>query len=59
MFDGIPSKLKMKTIEARTRRRDNAYNAWLEPAETMEFGAGEKLDRYTLLCSLIIALGNP
>jgi hypothetical protein len=32
---------------------------WLEPAETMEFGAGEKLDRYTLLCSLIIALGNP
>lgn len=32
---------------------------WLEPNETMEFGAGEKLDRYTLLCSLIIALGNP
>jgi hypothetical protein len=32
---------------------------WLEPAETIEFAAGEKLDRYTLLCSLIIALGNP
>ena len=30
VFDGIPSKLKMKTIEARTRRRDTAYNAWLE-----------------------------
>ncbi|MEM0154600.1 MAG: flap structure-specific endonuclease, partial [Methanothrix sp.] len=30
VFDGIPSKLKMKTIEARTRRRDEAYNAWLE-----------------------------
>ncbi len=32
---------------------------WLEPSETMEFGAGEKLDRYTLLCSILIALGNP
>jgi hypothetical protein len=32
---------------------------WLEPSETLEFGAGEKLDRYTLLCSLLIALGNP
>lgn len=32
---------------------------WLEPSDTMEFGAGEKLDRYILLCSLIIALGNP
>jgi len=30
VFDGIPSKLKMKTIEARTRRRDEAYNAWME-----------------------------
>ncbi|MCL5679848.1 MAG: flap endonuclease-1 [Candidatus Marsarchaeota archaeon] len=30
VFDGVPSKLKMKTIEARTRRRDDAYNAWLE-----------------------------
>jgi flap endonuclease-1 len=30
VFDGIPSKLKMKTIEARTKRRDEAYNSWLE-----------------------------
>ncbi|MCL4388012.1 flap endonuclease-1 [Candidatus Marsarchaeota archaeon] len=30
VFDGIPSKLKMKTIEARTKRRDEAYSAWLE-----------------------------
>jgi len=30
IFDGIPSKLKMKTIEARTRRRDDAYKAWME-----------------------------
>lgn len=30
VFDGIPSKLKMKTIEARTKRRDDAYDAWME-----------------------------
>ncbi|MCL5404526.1 MAG: hypothetical protein M1125_01645 [Candidatus Marsarchaeota archaeon] len=32
---------------------------WLEPEEVLEFSAGEKIDRYVLLCSLLIAMGNP
>lgn len=32
---------------------------WLSPSETMQFGIGDLLDRNTLLCSLLIALGNP
>jgi hypothetical protein len=32
---------------------------WLTPDETMEFGIGDMLDRNTVLCSLLIALGNP
>ena len=32
---------------------------WLSPEETMGFGIGDLLDRNTLLCSLLVALGNP
>jgi hypothetical protein len=32
---------------------------WLAPEETMSFGIGDLLDRNVLLCSLLIALGNP
>jgi hypothetical protein len=32
---------------------------WLTPEETLSFGIGDVLDRNTLLCSLLIALGNP
>ncbi len=32
---------------------------WLEPSETLEFGTGEEIDRYTLLCSMLVAMGNP
>lgn len=32
---------------------------WLTPEETMTFGIGDVIDRNILLCSLLIALGNP
>ena len=31
VFDGIPSKLKERTINARIRRREQAYADWPEP----------------------------
>ncbi|MCL5412201.1 MAG: flap endonuclease-1 [Candidatus Marsarchaeota archaeon] len=44
VFDGIPSMLKQKTIEARMRRRDEAYAQWQEAraagnAEAARIGA--------------------
>jgi len=33
VFDGIPSMLKQKTIEARMNRRNEAYNAWKAAVE--------------------------
>jgi hypothetical protein len=32
---------------------------WLTPDETAEFRLGDRIDRNILLCSLLIALGNP
>lgn len=32
---------------------------WLAPEETLAFMIGDTLDRCTLLCSMLIALGNP
>ncbi len=32
---------------------------WLTPNETMKFGVGDTVDKNTLFCSLLIALGNP
>ncbi len=32
---------------------------WLRPEETLSFGVGDIIDKSTLLCSLLIALGNP
>ena len=32
---------------------------WLTPEDTLNFGVGDLLDRNVLLCSLMIALGNP
>ncbi len=32
---------------------------WLTAEETLGFGVGDQLDRNILLCSLLIALGNP
>lgn len=32
---------------------------WLTPAETLRFGMGDITDKSILLCSLLIALGNP
>ncbi len=32
---------------------------WLAPDETAEFRLGDRIDRNILLCSLLIALGNP
>lgn len=32
---------------------------WLTPGETLSFGAGDVMDKSTLLCSVFIALGNP
>jgi hypothetical protein len=32
---------------------------WMTPEETISFGIGDVLDRNILLCSLLIALGNP
>jgi flap endonuclease-1 len=36
VFDGIPSILKQKTIEARMKRRKEAYEAWQEAKEAGE-----------------------
>lgn len=32
---------------------------WLTPDETAEFRLGDRMDRNILLCSLLVALGNP
>jgi len=32
---------------------------WLTPDETAEFRLGDRIDRNILLCSLLVALGNP
>ena len=32
---------------------------WLRPGQTIAHGAGDLFDKATLLCSMIIALGNP
>jgi hypothetical protein len=32
---------------------------WLTPEETLRFRAGDRMDKSILLCSLLIALGNP
>ena len=39
VFDGIPSMLKQKTIDARMRRRKEAYEAWQEAKKTGELEA--------------------
>ncbi len=31
---------------------------WLSPADTIKYGAGDVFDKATLLCSVLIALGN-
>jgi flap endonuclease-1 len=37
VFDGIPSLLKKRTIEARMRRREAAYSAWQEAKDRGDF----------------------
>ncbi len=32
---------------------------WLRPSQTISYGAGDIFDKSVLLCSLLIALGNP
>ncbi|MEM3227473.1 MAG: hypothetical protein QXR58_02725 [Candidatus Micrarchaeaceae archaeon] len=32
---------------------------WLTPRETMSFGMGDEVDKNILMCSMLIALGNP
>ncbi len=32
---------------------------WLTPEETLSFGMGDEMDKNILLCSMLIALGNP
>lgn len=32
---------------------------WLSPGDVLAFGAGDKMDKAILLCSLMVALGNP
>lgn len=39
VFDGIPSMLKQRTIEARMRRRREAYAAWQQSKESGDLGA--------------------
>ncbi|MCL4389185.1 flap endonuclease-1 [Candidatus Marsarchaeota archaeon] len=42
VFDGIPSKLKQKTIEARMNRREKAYQAWQKAKEAGEMEEARK-----------------
>ena len=42
VFDGIPSKLKQKTIEARMNRREEAYQAWQKAKEAGEMEEAKK-----------------
>ncbi|MDE1833192.1 MAG: hypothetical protein KGH58_02115, partial [Candidatus Micrarchaeota archaeon] len=32
---------------------------WLSPEETIKFGMGDVIDKNILLCSVLVALGNP
>lgn len=32
---------------------------WLRPSETIRYGAGDIFDKAVLLCSILVALGNP
>ncbi len=32
---------------------------WLKPGQTIAYGAGDLFDKATLLCSILVALGNP
>jgi transglutaminase-like putative cysteine protease len=32
---------------------------WLTPEETLTFGVGDEIDKSILLCSMLVALGNP
>ena len=43
VFDGIPSMLKQKTIQARMNRRDEAYRAWQQAKEA---GEAEEAKKY-------------
>ncbi len=43
VFDGIPSMLKQKTVEARMNRREEAYQAWQQAKEAGEL---EEAKRY-------------
>ncbi len=43
VFDGIPSMLKQKTIEARMNRREEAYKAW---QQAKEVGEEEEAKKY-------------
>ena len=42
VFDGIPSMLKQKTIEARMNRREEAYRAWQQAKEAGEIEDARK-----------------
>ncbi len=42
VFDGIPSMLKQKTIQARMNRRDEAYQAWQKAKEAGEMDEARK-----------------
>ncbi len=42
VFDGIPSMLKQKTIEARMNRREEAYQAWQQAKEAGELEEAKK-----------------
>jgi flap endonuclease-1 len=53
VFDGLPSMLKQKTIEARMQRRREAYEAWQEAARKGDIEAARthamastRVDRY-------------
>ncbi len=42
VFDGIPSMLKQKTIQARMNRREEAYQAWQKAKEAGEIEEARK-----------------
>ena len=68
VFDGIPSLLKKRTIEARMRRRQEAFNAWQEAKEKGDLEkarssaqASTRIDKYVIESSkrLLDLMGIP
>jgi hypothetical protein len=52
------ARLSYEYIKTGITQIDLPFQFWLKPGETIRYGAGDKFDMVTLLCSLLLALGS-